>query len=87
MVATLGLAADHCPKRVEAFAFAAMMAVTNIAGATADNVGSYLYEHVFRGQVYPLILVAAGFTALNFVLVPLLRLGNSAQPAPPLFRK
>jgi MFS family permease len=74
MVATLGLAADHCPKRVEAFAFAALMAVTNIAGAAADNAGSYLYEHVFQNRIAPLILVAAAFTALNFVLVPLLRL-------------
>jgi MFS family permease len=74
LVATLGLAADHCPKRVEGFAFAGMMAVTNIAGAAADNVGSFLYEHVFAGAISPLILVAAAFTALNFVLVPLLRL-------------
>jgi MFS family permease len=79
MVATLGLAADHCPKRVEAFAFAALMAVTNIAGAAADNVGSYLYEHVFASQIYPLIMVAAAFTALNFVLVPLLGFGNNSS--------
>jgi MFS family permease len=76
MVATLGLAADHCPKRVEAFAFAAMMAVTNISTAAADNVGSYLYEHVFAGEIAPLIWVAAAFTAVNFVLVPLLKLGK-----------
>lgn len=76
MVATLGIAADHCPKRVEGFAFAGMMAITNIATAAADNVGSFLYEHVFDGAIYPLILVAAAFTALNFVLVPLLRLGR-----------
>jgi MFS family permease len=74
MVATLGIAADHCPKRVEGFAFAGMMAITNISGAAADNVGSFLYEHIFHNEIYPLILVAAAFTALNFVLVPLLKL-------------
>ena len=79
MVASLGLAAEHCPKRVEAFAFAALMAVTNVGTALADNVGSYLYEHVFAGEIYPLILVAAAFTAVNFVLVPLLRL---EKPSP-----
>ncbi|HXI99778.1 MAG TPA: MFS transporter [Micropepsaceae bacterium] len=81
LVATLGLAADHCPKRVEGFAFAAMMSVTNLSGAAADNVGSYLYEHVFKNEIAPLIMVAAAFTALNFVLVPLLKLGNEAPHA------
>jgi MFS family permease len=84
LVATLGLAADHCPKRSEGFAFAGMMAVTNFAGALADNVGSFLYEHTFRNELYPLILVAAAFTALNFVLVPLLRLGSDSPAHPSL---
>jgi MFS family permease len=88
MVATLGLAADHCPKRVEAFAFAAMMSVTNLSGATADNIGSYLYEHVFKYEIAPLIVVAAAFTALNFILVPLLRLGgDNPSTTPPALRK
>ena len=86
LVATLGLAADHCPKRVEAFAFAAMMAVTNLSGALADNVGSFLYEHVFKNEIAPLIIVASAFTALNFVLVPLLRLGKE-MPHAVLLRK
>ena len=82
LVASLGLAADCCPKRSEGFAFAAMIAVTNLAGALADNVGSYLFEQVFGSEITPLIIVAAAFTAVNFVLVPLLGLENSrAFPA------
>lgn len=82
-VATLGLAADLCPKHSEGFVYAAMIAVTNIAAAVADNVGSFLYEHAFNSELYPLILVAAGFTAVNFVLVPFLKLGDE-QPEPAL---
>ena len=76
-VASLGLAANYCPKRSEGFAFAALMSVTNVSGSLADNVGSFLFEHVFRNELYPLILVAAAFTAVNFVLVPLLGLEDS----------
>jgi len=74
LVASLGLAADCCPERAEGFGFAAMVAITNISGAAADNAGSYLYEHVFGGEIAPLVVLAAAFTAVNFVLVPLLRL-------------
>jgi hypothetical protein len=79
LVASLGLAADCCPKRSEAFGFAAMVAVTNISGAIADNVGSWLYEHVFGSEIAPLIMVAAAFTAVNFALVPLLRLQSGTE--------
>ncbi|HEX5278458.1 MAG TPA: MFS transporter [Micropepsaceae bacterium] len=79
LVASLGLAADCCPERAEGFGFAAMVAITNIAGAAADNVGSYFYEHVFGGEIAPLIVVAAAFTAVNFVLVPMLRLDAGGE--------
>jgi MFS family permease len=87
LVASLGLAADYCPKRAEGFAFAGLVAVTNIASALADNVGSFLYEHVFRSEIAPLVLVAAAFTAVNFALVPLLRLGRASPATPPMLRK
>ena len=73
-VASLGLAADYCPKRSEGFAFAALIAVVDLSGSLADNVGSFLFEHVFHNEISPLILVAAAFTAVNFLLVPLLGL-------------
>jgi MFS family permease len=75
-VATLTLAADHCPPRAEGFAFAALMSITNFAAALSDNIGSFLYEHLFQRQLDPLILVSAGLTALAFVFVPMLRLGD-----------
>jgi MFS family permease len=78
-VATLSLAADFCPPRSEGFAFAALMSVTNLTAALSENLGSFLYEHLFQRQLAPLILVSAAFTAVAFAFVPLLRLGDK-QP-------
>jgi MFS family permease len=85
-VATLTLAADYCPPRAEGFAFAVLMSIINLASSAADNVGSFLYTHMFDHNVRPLVLISAAFTAFAFVLVPLLRLGDKRQgePAPGL---
>jgi predicted MFS family arabinose efflux permease len=85
-VATLTLAADYCPQRAEGFAFAALMSITNLSGAVSDNIGSFLYEHLFNRHLNPLILVSAAFTALAFAFVPMLRLqdkraGKAARAA------
>jgi MFS family permease len=81
-VATLSLAADYCPKRAEGFAFAALMSLLNLSSALSNNLGSLLYEHVFHNRLAPLIVVSAASTAVIFVLVPLLRLGDK-QPGEP----
>jgi MFS family permease len=81
-VATLTLAADYCPPRAEGFAFAVLMSIINLATSAADNVGSFLYTHLFDHNVQPLILISAAFTAFAFVLVPLLRLGDKRQGEP-----
>lgn len=81
-VATLTLAADYCPPRAEGFAFAVLMSIINLATASADNVGSFLYTHVFNKNLTPLVIVSAAFTACAFVLVPLLRLGDKRQGEP-----
>ena len=73
-VATLTLAADYCPQRAEGFAFAALMSITNFSAVLSDNIGSFLYEHLFDRRLDPLILVSAAFTALAFAFVPMLRL-------------
>jgi predicted MFS family arabinose efflux permease len=78
-VASLGLAANYCPKRSEGFAFAALMTVTDVSGSLADNTGSFLFEHVFHNEIAPLVLVAAAFTAINFLLVPLLGLKGGTE--------
>jgi MFS family permease len=84
-IATLTLAADHCPKRSEGFAFAALMSVINLATPLSDTIGAFLYEHVFAGRLAPLIVVSAAFTAFVFVLVPLLDRGiaRTASEASP----
>jgi MFS family permease len=81
-VATLTLAADYCPQRAEGFAFAALMSITNLSAALSDNVGSFLYEHLFDRHLDPLILVSAAFTALAFAFVPMLRLGEKRAGEP-----
>jgi MFS family permease len=81
-VATLTLAADFCPPRAEGFAFAVLMSIINLATSLADNVGSFLYSHLFDHNLTPLVLISAAFTAFAFVLVPLLRLGDKRQGDP-----
>jgi MFS family permease len=71
-IATLSLAAEHCPERSEGFAFAALMSVINLAAPLSDTTGAFLYEHLFNRTLAPLIIVSAAFTAFIFVLVPLL---------------
>src|SRR5690242_4892904 len=81
-VASLTLAADYCPPRAEGFSFAVLMSIINLANTVADNIGSFLYTHVFHRSLSPLVLLSAAFTAFAFVLVPLLRLGAKRQGEP-----
>lgn len=74
-IATLSLAADHCPEGSEGFAFAALMSVINLATPLSDTIGALLYDHVFHSELAPLIVVSAIFTALIIVLLPLLDRG------------
>ena len=71
-IATLSLAAEHCPERSEGFAFAALMSVINLAAPLSDTSGAFLYEHLFNKTLAPLIILSAAFTAFIFALVPLL---------------
>ncbi|HEY8288182.1 MAG TPA: MFS transporter [Acetobacteraceae bacterium] len=71
-IATLALAAEHCPEGAEGFAFAALMSVINLATPVSDMLGSVLYEHVFAERLAPLIVVSAAVTALVLLLLPLL---------------
>jgi MFS family permease len=82
LVATLTLAADYCPQRAEGFTFAALMSITNFSAALSDNIGSFLYEHLFQHRLDPLIVVSAAFTALALFLVPLLRLQDKRAGEP-----
>jgi MFS family permease len=81
-VASISIAADYCPPGAEGFAFAILMSMDNVAGSASDNGGSYLYEHVFGGRLPPLVLVSAAVTAIAFLLVPLLKLGDKKLGEP-----
>ncbi|HEX4409920.1 MAG TPA: MFS transporter [Xanthobacteraceae bacterium] len=81
-VSTLTLAADYSPPRAEGFTFAVLMSLINFANSTADNIGSFLYEHVFTHRLPPLVMISAAVTAFAYVLVPLLRLGDKRQGEP-----
>jgi MFS family permease len=76
LVASLTLAADYCPDGSEGFAYALLMSVNNLATQLSANVGAIMYVKVFHYHLNPLIIVSAATTALAFVLVPFLRLGN-----------
>ena len=82
MVATLTLAADYCPPRVEGFTFAALMSVSNLASTLANNVGSLLYADIFDYRFRPLVVISAAVTAAAFFLVPFLKLGDKMQGEP-----
>jgi MFS family permease len=70
-LAFLELAAKACPRRVEATFFALLMSVYNLGVKGSQITGGYLYDWF---GFTPLILVSAGFTALGWLLVPLIEI-------------
>ena len=82
-VATLSLAAAHCPARAEGFAFAALMSVINLAAPLSDMLGAVLYEHVFAQRLGPLIVVSAAFTGFVLLLVPFVDMDTGADGSRP----
>jgi MFS family permease len=69
----LSIAAEACPKRVEAVVFAALMSVSNLSWSWADVVGSKLYDGPLQHQINPLIIGSAALTALGLLFLPLLK--------------
>jgi len=59
-----------------------LMSITNFSGALSDNIGSFLYEHLFDRRLNSLILVSAAFTALAFAFVPMLHLQDKRPGEP-----
>ena len=78
-VATVTLAADYCPRRSEGFSFAVMMSLINLATASGDIIGSFLFDHLFHQRLDPAHPGVGGVYRFAFVLVPLLRLGDKRQ--------
>ena len=69
-LAFLDLAAKACPRQAEGTFFALLMSVYNIGTSGSEFVGSWLYEYI--GYSW-LIVVSAAFSALCWLLVPLVR--------------
>jgi MFS family permease len=67
----LDLAARACPKQVEATFFALLMSVYNGAVQLSQITGGWLYDWLGFTR---LIFISAAFTALCWLLVPLLKL-------------
>ena len=67
-LAFLDLAAKACPRRVEATFFALLMSVYNMGTGLAQWTGGLLYD--WAGYT-PLVVISAGFTALTWLMVPL----------------
>jgi predicted MFS family arabinose efflux permease len=67
----LDLAARACPKLAEATFFALLMSVYNGAKQLSQITGGWLYDQL---GFTTLIFISAAFTALCWLLVPLLKL-------------
>jgi predicted MFS family arabinose efflux permease len=74
-LAWMDLAARACPKGAEATAFAAFMAVFNIAAAASNGIGGAFYEKLSASHgAYAAMVVLSGVgTACTFACWPLLR--------------
>jgi len=70
-LAFLDLAAKACPRRVEATFFALLMSVFNAGTQVSQVVGGYLYD--WLGYT-ALVLISTAFTAMVWLLVPLVRI-------------
>jgi predicted MFS family arabinose efflux permease len=70
-LAVLDLAARSCPVRAEGTVFALLMSCLNVGRTGATFLGGWLYDHV---GLVSLIFISAGFTALCWLIVPLLNI-------------
>jgi len=70
-LAFLDLAAKACPRRAEGTFFALLMSIYNLGAKGSQITGGYLYDGL---GFTPLVLISAGFTALAFLLVPLVNI-------------
>jgi len=75
----LTVAAEACPRRVEAVVFAALMSICNLSYSYSDVLGSTLYEGRFAHHIAPLVLISAALTAAGLVFVPFMRAKSAAQ--------
>jgi MFS family permease len=79
IVVAATLAAEFCPLGTEAFGYAVLAAIENLAIHLSDLSGSYLYTSYFDRRLAPLVVISAATTAVALLFVPFLRLGRSVQ--------
>jgi hypothetical protein len=74
-LAWMDLAARACPKGAEATAFAAFMAMFNIAAAASNGIGGMLYERLTAGHgaYAAMVMLSLTGTICTFACWPLLR--------------
>jgi predicted MFS family arabinose efflux permease len=72
-LAFLDLAAKSCPTRAEGTFFALLMSVYNLGVKGSQITGGYLYDAF---GFTPLIFISAAFTALGFLLVPMVKIDH-----------
>lgn len=71
LLAVLDLAAKNCPAKVEGTVFALLMSALNLGGTGSSFIGGKLSEIV---SLQTLIIVSAAFTALNWLIIPFLKI-------------
>ncbi len=69
-LAVLDLAARSCPARVEGTVFALLMSALNLGRSGSQVLGGWLYD---QSGFVPLVCISAAFTALCWLVIPLLR--------------
>jgi predicted MFS family arabinose efflux permease len=67
----LDLAAKACPRKAEGTFFALFASVLNGSTQLSTNVGGRLYDSL---GFAPLVLISSAFTALVWLLVPLVKI-------------
>jgi MFS family permease len=72
-LAFLDLAAKSCPRHIEATFFALLMSIYNGGTQISQNIGGRLYDSF---GYTPLVLISTAFTALAWVLVPMVRIDH-----------
>lgn len=77
LLAILNLAAEACPKKVEALTFAALMSVYNFGNRGGETLGSYLYEDVVGHNMTVLSLIAAAMVLVCIGLIRFLPKANA----------
>lgn len=71
-IGVLEISARSCPKGLEGTAFALLASVSNLTLSLGDIFGGWLYDsHI----PFPLLIfISSAFTALSWVIIPLLKL-------------